>query len=165
MPRLEVQVNLVSTNRLHVLATGPIDNAKMLLPDWWPFGYQSKLSGRFFPLSLASTPSEPNPSQNSVGFWLYMWSGMASRHSGEKRANILALSTQLFNMLYHAAKFVSHYKAQHTTSQQTNKAASKYTSGCTAGIGKLQLNEQRLAADLDSSWEVLAEPIQTVMRR
>lgn len=37
--------------------------------------------------------------------------------------------------------------------------------GRSAGIGKLQLNEERLAADLDSSWEVLAEPIQTVMRR
>lgn len=33
------------------------------------------------------------------------------------------------------------------------------------GIGKLQLNSERLAADLDASWEVLAEPIQTVMRR
>ncbi|QFU76002.1 adenylosuccinate lyase [Halioglobus maricola] len=33
------------------------------------------------------------------------------------------------------------------------------------GIGKLQLNAQRLADDLDNSWEVLAEPIQTVMRR
>ena len=33
------------------------------------------------------------------------------------------------------------------------------------GIGKLQLNEARLAQDLNSSWEVLAEPIQTVMRR
>ena len=33
------------------------------------------------------------------------------------------------------------------------------------GIGKLQLNEVRLADDLDNSWEVLAEPIQTVMRR
>ena len=33
------------------------------------------------------------------------------------------------------------------------------------GIGKLQLNEARLAQDLDNSWEVLAEPIQTVMRR
>ncbi|MBT4520779.1 MAG: adenylosuccinate lyase [Halieaceae bacterium] len=33
------------------------------------------------------------------------------------------------------------------------------------GIGKLQINEARLAQDLDSSWEVLAEPIQTVMRR
>ncbi|KZX53393.1 adenylosuccinate lyase [Halioglobus sp. HI00S01] len=33
------------------------------------------------------------------------------------------------------------------------------------GIGKLQLNEQQLAEDLDNSWEVLAEPIQTVMRR
>ena len=33
------------------------------------------------------------------------------------------------------------------------------------GIGKLQLNEGRLRADLDASWEVLAEPIQTVMRR
>ena len=33
------------------------------------------------------------------------------------------------------------------------------------GIGKLELNDARLAADLDNSWEVLAEPIQTVMRR
>ena len=33
------------------------------------------------------------------------------------------------------------------------------------GLSKLQLNEQRLAEDLDNSWEVLAEPIQTVMRR
>ncbi len=33
------------------------------------------------------------------------------------------------------------------------------------GIGKLELNEHALAADLDNSWEVLAEPIQTVMRR
>jgi adenylosuccinate lyase len=33
------------------------------------------------------------------------------------------------------------------------------------GIGKLQLNEARLAQDLNNSWEVLAEPIQTVMRR
>ncbi|ADV01949.1 adenylosuccinate lyase [Alicycliphilus denitrificans] len=33
------------------------------------------------------------------------------------------------------------------------------------GLGKLELNEQTLAADLDASWEVLAEPIQTVMRR
>jgi adenylosuccinate lyase len=33
------------------------------------------------------------------------------------------------------------------------------------GIGKLQLNESRLAEDLNASWEVLAEPIQTVMRR
>jgi adenylosuccinate lyase len=33
------------------------------------------------------------------------------------------------------------------------------------GIGKLELNAARLAQDLDASWEVLAEPIQTVMRR
>ena len=33
------------------------------------------------------------------------------------------------------------------------------------GLNKLELNEEALAADLDSSWEVLAEPIQTVMRR
>ncbi len=33
------------------------------------------------------------------------------------------------------------------------------------GISKLELNEQRIAADLDACWEVLAEPIQTVMRR
>jgi len=33
------------------------------------------------------------------------------------------------------------------------------------GLGKLELNSERLAADLDAAWEVLAEPIQTVMRR
>jgi len=33
------------------------------------------------------------------------------------------------------------------------------------GLGKLELNEAAIAADLDASWEVLAEPIQTVMRR
>lgn len=33
------------------------------------------------------------------------------------------------------------------------------------GLGKLQLNETRLEEDLDHAWEVLAEPIQTVMRR
>jgi adenylosuccinate lyase len=33
------------------------------------------------------------------------------------------------------------------------------------GLDKLEINEESLAADLDASWEVLAEPIQTVMRR
>ena len=33
------------------------------------------------------------------------------------------------------------------------------------GLGKLEINEEAIAADLDASWEVLAEPIQTVMRR
>jgi adenylosuccinate lyase len=33
------------------------------------------------------------------------------------------------------------------------------------GLGKLEANPARLAEDLDANWEVLAEPIQTVMRR
>ncbi len=33
------------------------------------------------------------------------------------------------------------------------------------GLNKLELNQEALAADLDGAWEVLAEPIQTVMRR
>ena len=33
------------------------------------------------------------------------------------------------------------------------------------GLGKLELNQENLARDLDNAWEVLAEPIQTVMRR
>eukprot|EP00878_Enallax_costatus_P045110 GHUV01054023.1.p1 GENE.GHUV01054023.1~~GHUV01054023.1.p1 ORF type:complete len:102 (-),score=18.16 GHUV01054023.1:134-439(-) len=33
------------------------------------------------------------------------------------------------------------------------------------GISKVQLNQDKLHQDLDNSWEVLAEPIQTVMRR
>ncbi len=33
------------------------------------------------------------------------------------------------------------------------------------GISKLELNAQRIDDDLNSAWEVLAEPIQTVMRR
>jgi adenylosuccinate lyase len=33
------------------------------------------------------------------------------------------------------------------------------------GLGKLQANPARIAEDIDNAWEVLAEPIQTVMRR
>ena len=33
------------------------------------------------------------------------------------------------------------------------------------GLGKLEINEAAIAKDLDASWEVMAEPIQTVMRR
>ena len=36
---------------------------------------------------------------------------------------------------------------------------------CLKGIGKLEVNAAALDADLDDNWEVLAEPIQTVMRR
>ena len=33
------------------------------------------------------------------------------------------------------------------------------------GLAKLAVDEARIAADLDANWEILAEPIQTVMRR
>jgi adenylosuccinate lyase len=36
---------------------------------------------------------------------------------------------------------------------------------CLKGLNKLEANPQRLAEDLNTSWEVMAEPIQTVMRR
>ena len=36
---------------------------------------------------------------------------------------------------------------------------------CLKGIGKLEVNAQKLIDDLNDNWEVLAEPIQTVMRR
>ena len=36
---------------------------------------------------------------------------------------------------------------------------------CLRGLAKLEANRERIAQDLDESWEVLAEPIQTVMRR
>ena len=36
---------------------------------------------------------------------------------------------------------------------------------CLRGMNKLEINPAKLAEDLDNSWEVLAEPIQTVMRR
>jgi adenylosuccinate lyase len=36
---------------------------------------------------------------------------------------------------------------------------------CLRGLGKLEADPARLAADLDDCWEVLAEPVQTVMRR
>ncbi len=35
----------------------------------------------------------------------------------------------------------------------------------TRGLDKLEVNAQALADDLDAAWEVLAEPVQTVMRR
>ncbi len=36
---------------------------------------------------------------------------------------------------------------------------------CLRGLGKLEVNPERLQADLDDAWEVLAEPVQTVLRR
>src|SRR5256885_6719904 len=33
------------------------------------------------------------------------------------------------------------------------------------GLAKLEINREAIDADLDGAWEVLAEPIQTVMRR
>ncbi len=36
---------------------------------------------------------------------------------------------------------------------------------CLRGLNKLEANPARMLADLNASWEVLAEPIQTVMRR
>src|SRR5487761_1903178 len=36
---------------------------------------------------------------------------------------------------------------------------------CLKGLNKLEVNEQRVTDDLNASWEVMAEPIQTVMRR
>jgi adenylosuccinate lyase len=36
---------------------------------------------------------------------------------------------------------------------------------CLRGLSQLDADRGRMAADLDGSWEVLAEPIQTVMRR
>ena len=36
---------------------------------------------------------------------------------------------------------------------------------CLRGLGKLEVNAARLSADLAANWEVLAEPIQQVMRR
>lgn len=36
---------------------------------------------------------------------------------------------------------------------------------CSKGLSKLEINTERLTEDLENAWEVLAEPIQTVMRR
>jgi adenylosuccinate lyase len=36
---------------------------------------------------------------------------------------------------------------------------------CLRGMSKLEVNESRISADLQDAWEVLAEPVQTVMRR
>jgi adenylosuccinate lyase len=39
------------------------------------------------------------------------------------------------------------------------------TSSLIKGLAKLEINTARINEDLDANWEVLAEPIQTVMRR
>ena len=36
---------------------------------------------------------------------------------------------------------------------------------CLKGLGKLEINASAIDADIDACWEVLAEPVQTVMRR
>lgn len=38
-------------------------------------------------------------------------------------------------------------------------------SSLSKGLGKLEINPSAIAADLDNNWELLAEPIQTVMRK
>ncbi|MCA1851345.1 MAG: adenylosuccinate lyase, partial [Beggiatoa sp.] len=37
--------------------------------------------------------------------------------------------------------------------------------GCLQGLGRLAVDEEALARDVDGAWELLAEPVQTVMRR
>jgi adenylosuccinate lyase len=37
--------------------------------------------------------------------------------------------------------------------------------GCLRGLNKLEPDPKRIASDLEANWEVLAEPIQTVMKR
>ncbi|MDF5988683.1 lyase family protein [Pseudomonas aeruginosa] len=56
-----------------------------------------------------------------------------------------------------------HRAAQPSVS--ASPTASSPTEASLKGIGKLELNAQRIAEDLDACWEVLAEPVQTVMRR
>ena len=36
---------------------------------------------------------------------------------------------------------------------------------CITGLGKIEVNQEKINADLEGSWEILAEPIQTVMRK
>lgn len=38
-------------------------------------------------------------------------------------------------------------------------------SSCLRGLDKVEANREKMAEDLDDNWEVLAEPIQTVMKR
>ena len=59
---------------------------------------------------------------------------------------------------------ISHHMSGYSAAVFVGYAALAYTSLLT-GLNKLEINEEALAEDLDAAWEVLAEPIQTVMRR
>jgi adenylosuccinate lyase len=56
-----------------------------------------------------------------------------------------------------------------STVQRNFGVAASYTlialESALQGLGKLQINEAVIAADVDEAWEVLGEAIQTVMRR
>ena len=55
-----------------------------------------------------------------------------------------------------------------TTIRNTGSAVAHTLLGlksCVRGIGKLEIDRAMLDRDLDNAWEVLAEPVQTVMRR
>jgi adenylosuccinate lyase len=56
-----------------------------------------------------------------------------------------------------------------STAQRNVGAALGYTllayAACLRGLGKLEADPARLAADLEANWEVLAEAVQQVMRR
>lgn len=56
-----------------------------------------------------------------------------------------------------------------STSIRNNGTAIAYSllayKACLKGISRLEVNETAIAADLENAWELLAEPVQTVMRR
>ncbi len=52
-----------------------------------------------------------------------------------------------------------------TMPHKVNPIDFENSEGCLRGLNKLEVNQARLAQDLDANWEVLAEPVQTVMRR
>ena len=71
------------------------------------------------------------------------------------------------------AQLLRSYRSAHTARSHrltscnmgVGSAIPCWLDSCLRGLGKLEADPARLAADLDECWEVLAEPVQTVMRR
>jgi adenylosuccinate lyase len=100
----------------------------------------------------STMPHKVNPidfenSEGNIGIANALMDHLASKLPVSRMQRDLTDSTVLRNLGMGAAYSVIAWKA------------------ALRGIGKLDAAPQTLAADLDATWEILAEPIQTVMRR
>lgn len=122
--------------------------------DLWGYislGYfQQKITGR--EVGSSTMPHKVNPidfenAEGNLGMANTVFTHLSAKLPTSRWQRDLTDSTVLRNLGVAIAHSLIAYKA------------------CRKGIGKLAVNREALQSDLDAMWEVLAEPIQTILRR